>query len=195
MGKMVYLMGKSSTGKDTLYKQLLEKEQLALQKIVPYTTRPVRDGEIQGEEYYFTDEHGYMALEAQGKVIESRTYHTYHGLWRYFMVDDGRIDLSSHNYIIIGTPEGFVKTAEYFGRDRLIPILLTVDDGLRLERALERERKQEDPRYQELCRRFLADEEDFSDKKLEEAGITLKFSNENLVKCLGEVETYLLNCL
>ena len=195
MGKMVYLMGKSSTGKDTLYKQLLEKEQLALQKIVPYTTRPVRDGEIQGAEYYFTDEHGYMALEAQGKVIESRTYYTYHGLWRYFMVDDGRIDLSSHNYIIIGTPEGFVKTAEYFGKDRLIPILLTVDDGLRLQRALDRERGQEDPRYQELCRRFLADEEDFSDKKLEEAGITLKFSNENLVKCLGEVETYLLNCL
>lgn len=195
MGKMVYLMGKSSTGKDTLYKQLLEKDQLSLVKIVPYTTRPVRDGEIQGEDYYFTDEHGYMALEAQGKVIEARTYHTYHGLWRYFMVDDGRIDLSSHNYIIIGTPEGFVKTAEYFGRDRLIPILLTVDDGVRLQRALDRERGQEDPRYQELCRRFLADEEDFAEGKLKEAGITLKFSNENFVKCLGEVEAYLLNCL
>ena len=77
----------------------------------------------------------------------------------------------------------------------MIPILLTVDDGVRLQRALDRERGQEDPRYQELCRRFLADEEDFSEEKLEEAGITLKFSNENLVKCLGEVEAYLLNCL
>lgn len=195
MGKMVYLMGKSSTGKDTLYKKLLEQKQLALHKIVPYTTRPVRDGEIQGEEYYFTDEHGYMALEAQGKVIEARAYHTYHGLWRYFMVDDGSVNLSSYNYLIIGTPEGFVKTAEYFGRDRVIPILLTVDDGLRLQRALDRERSQEDPRYQELCRRFLADEEDFSEGKLEEAGITLKFSNDDLEKCLGDVVEYLLNCL
>lgn len=195
MGKMVYLMGKSSTGKDTMYKRLLEQERFALQKIVPYTTRPIRDGEVQGEEYYFTDEHGYMALEAQGKVIEARTYHTYHGLWRYFMVDDGKIDLSSQNYLIIGTPEGFVKTAEYFGRDRMIPILLTVDNGLRLQRALDREKNQEEPRYQELCRRFLADEEDFSEERLKEAGITLKFSNENFEKCLGEVEAYLLNCL
>lgn len=192
MGKMVYLMGKSSTGKDTVYKKLLEKEELQLKQIVPYTTRPIRAGEKQGEEYFFTDEEGYRLLKAQGKVIEAREYHTYHGLWRYFTVDDGNIDLKKHNYIIIGTLESFVKTAEYFGRDRILPILLEVDDGLRLQRALDRERSQEEPKYQELCRRFLADAEDFSEKKQKEAGITLKFPNENLDKCLSQIETYLL---
>lgn len=193
MGKMVYLMGKSSTGKDTVYKQLLRKESLGLSKIVPYTTRPIRDGEKQGREYFFTDDSGFRELDAQGKIIEARAYHTYHGVWRYFTVDDGNIDLVNNNYIIIGTLESFVKTAEYFGRDKVVPVLLEVDDGIRLQRALDRERRQENPKYQELCRRYLADEEDFSEEKLEAAGVTLKFSNENLEKCLSEIETYLLH--
>ncbi|MBO5055560.1 MAG: guanylate kinase [Lachnospiraceae bacterium] len=193
MGKMVYLMGKSSTGKDTVYKQLLRKESLGLKKIVPYTTRPIRDGEKQGREYFFTDDNGFRELDAQGKVIEARAYHTYHGVWRYFTVDDGNIDLVNNDYIIIGTLESFVKTAEYFGRDKVVPVLLEVDDGIRLQRALDRERRQENPRYQELCRRYLADEEDFSEEKLEAAGVTLKFSNENLEKCLSEIEAYLLH--
>ena len=193
MGKMVYLMGKSSTGKDTVYRELLRRDTFHFQKIVPYTTRPIRAGEKQGREYFFTDDEGYRALQAEGKVIEARSYHTYHGLWRYFTVDDGNIDLEHHDYIIIGTLESFVKTAEYFGRDKVIPILLTVDDGLRLQRALNRERKQENPKYQELCRRYLADEEDFSEEKLKEAGVTVTFSNENLEKCLSEIEDYLLH--
>ena len=192
MGKMVYLMGKSSTGKDTVYKELLAKEELKLNKVVPYTTRPIRAGEEQGEAYFFTDEDGYRMLEAQGKVIEARAYHTYHGLWRYFTVDDGSIDLKNHNYIIIGTLESFVKTVQYFGKDKVIPVLLEVDDGDRLQRALDRERRQDEPKYQELCRRFLADAEDFSEEKQEEAGITRKFSNDNLEKCLSEIEDYLL---
>ena len=193
MGKMVYLMGKSSTGKDTVFKELLKRENFNLKKVVPYTTRPIRAGEEQGKQYFFTDDDGYRALEAQGKVIEARSYHTYHGLWRYFTVDDGHINLKDHNYIIIGTLESFIKTAEYFGREKVIPSLLTVDDGLRLQRALDRERSQENPKYQELCRRYLADEEDFSEEKVQAAGITLNFSNENLQKCLSDIETYLLN--
>lgn len=193
MGKMIYLLGKSSTGKDTVYKQLLGNESLHLKKIVPYTTRPIRVGETDGDEYFFTDDKGFQELKAQGKVIEDRAYHTYHGLWRYFTVDDGNIDLENNDYIIIGTLESFVKTREYFGKDKVLPVLLTVDDGVRLQRALDRERGQENPRYQELCRRYLADEEDFSEEKVKEAGITLKFSNENLEKCLLEIEDYLIH--
>ena len=169
MGKMVYLMGKSSTGKDTVYKQLLKNPFLQLKKIVPYTTRPIRAGETEGEEYFFTDERGFENLKAQGKVIEDRAYHTYHGLWRYFTVDDGNIDLENNNYIIIGTLESYLKTREYFGKTKVLPILLEVDDGVRLQRALDRERRQENPKYEELCRRYLADAEDFSEEKIKKA--------------------------
>ena len=193
MGKMVYLMGKSSTGKDTVYKQLLKNPFLQLKKIVPYTTRPIRAGETEGEEYFFTDERGFENLKAQGKVIEDRAYHTYHGLSRYFTVDDGNIDLENNNYIIIGTLESYLKTREYFGKAKVLPILLEVDDGVRLQRALDRERRQENPKYEELCRRYLADAEDFSEEKIKKADITLRFSNDNLEKCLSEIEEYLLH--
>lgn len=195
MGKMIYLMGKSSTGKDTIYKELLSWEQIKLRRIVPYTTRPIRIGEEEGKEYHFTDEAGYEQLAAQGEVIESRVYHTYHGLWRYFTVNDGEIDLDRYNYLIIGTLESYVKTAEYFGRDKVLPVLLELDDGIRLQRALDRERKQDHPRYQEMCRRYLADAEDFSEEKICQAGITGRFSNDNLTKCIAEIKEYVQNNL
>lgn len=192
MGKMLYLMGKSSTGKDTVYRKLMEWKRVELMRIVPYTTRPIRVGEEEGKEYHFTDNEGYETLVKQGKVIESRAYHTYHGMWRYFTVDDGQIDLKVNNYLIIGTLESYVKTAEYFGKGEVVPILLELDDGVRLQRALNRERRQENPRYEEMCRRYLADAEDFSEKNMKEAGITKKFLNDNLEKCISEIKEYVL---
>ena len=192
MGKMLYLMGKSSTGKDTVYRKLMEWKQLELKRVVPYTTRPIRLGESEGKEYHFTDDEGYELLVKQGKVIESRAYHTYHGLWRYFTVDNGEIDLRENNYLIIGTLESYVKTADYFGKEKVLPILLELNDGVRLQRALDRERKQENPRYQEMCRRYLADAEDFSEEKIAEAGIDKRFMNDDLERCIADIKEYVL---
>lgn len=191
MGKMIYLMGKSSSGKDTVYKRLLEWKDGNLKKMILYTTRPIRVGEEEGEEYYFTDDDGYRAIEAEGKVIEARIYHTCHGLWRYFTVDDGSIDMERNSYLAIGTIESYLRTAAYFGREKVLPILLELDDGIRLKRALEREMQQENPKYQEMCRRFLADAEDFSEEKIKEAGITRRFANDNLDQCLEEIKAYI----
>ena len=191
MGKMIYLMGKSSSGKDTVYKRLLEWKDGNLKKMILYTTRPIRVGEEEGEEYYFTDDDGYRAIEAEGNVIEARIYHTCHGLWRYFTVDDGSIDMERNSYLVIGTIESYLKTAAYFGREKVLPILLELDDGIRLKRALEREMQQENPKYQEMCRRFLADAEDFSEEKIKEAGITRRFANDNLDQCLEEIKAYI----
>ena len=41
MGKIFYIMGKSASGKDTIYKELIEKMP-KFHSIVPYTTRPLR---------------------------------------------------------------------------------------------------------------------------------------------------------
>ena len=62
MGKIFCLMGKSSTGKDTIYKRLLEDQELGLQRIVPYTTRPIREGEQEGVEYHFVSEETLQCL-------------------------------------------------------------------------------------------------------------------------------------
>lgn len=192
MGKIVYLMGKSSTGKDTIYKRLLTHPGLELKTIVPYTTRPIRVKEADGVEYHFTDEDGFQNLQQAGKVIEQRAYHTYHGLWRYFTVDDGQIDLTKGNYIYIGTLESFNSTVKYFGREYLVPVLIELDDGVRLQRALDREKKQEYPKYEEMCRRFLADSEDFSEEKIAEAEIgKARFYNDDLDKCVEEIVSYI----
>ena len=195
MGKIFYLMGKSSTGKDTIYREILRSDANNLRVIVPYTTRPVRAGEVQGKQYFFVDEEEFQKMKESGRVVEDRGYHTCHGLWRYFTVDDGRIDLQNNNYIIIGTLESYVKCREYFGEDKLIPILIELDDGERLQRALNRERKQEHPKYEEMCRRFLADGEDFSEENIVKAGITKRFYNGNLAHCIEEINAYIKETL
>ncbi len=173
------IMGKSSCGKDTIFRRLTGDESLGLTKLVTYTTRPIRAGETEGIEYHFTDSAGEAALEAAGKIIEKRTYHTVAGPWDYFTADDGQVE-EGGNYIIIATIESFVKLRDFYSNCAVCPIYIYVEDGERLARALARERQQEKPRYAELCRRFLADSEDFSDEKLAAAGITEADSYENI---------------
>ncbi|MCM1343958.1 MAG: hypothetical protein NC246_09010 [Muribaculaceae bacterium] len=186
-------MGKSSSGKDTIFKRLLADRELGLKTIVPYTTRPIRRGEQDGLEYFFTDEDGYRELKESGKIIEERTYRTFQGLWRYFTIDDGQIRWDGQNYIMIGTLEAYLKMKEYFGEDRMLPVMIELEDGIRLERALSRERKQKPPQYEEMCRRFLADSEDFSEEKIREAGIRRRFQNDDLERCLAEISAYINN--
>lgn len=190
MGKIVYIMGKSSTGKDTIFKELLRKNDFSLKTIVPYTTRPIREGEKNGHEYFFTDEDGFQRLKKAGKVIEDRCYETVHGPWRYFTADDGQIK-EDENFITIGTIESYLKICEYYGNDRVIPVLVDLDDGVRLQRALNREKKQDIPKYEEMCRRYLADAKDFSEDKIKQAGIKKRFYNNELNECLQEIGTYI----
>jgi len=242
MRYLFYIMGKSASGKDTLYEALQEETALGLKKLVPYTTRPIRAGETDGVDYHFTDEAGLRALEESGRVIELREYATVHGPWKYFTVDEtgmgsgtdgsknalpgnGMKDAKStaengdpaaesgaasgderangdrvaqgsaeaapgpavagEDYLAIGTPESYRKICGHYGADKVIPIYVEVDDGLRLARALARERKPGNGKYEEMCRRFLADQRDFSEEKLAEAGIARRFRND------GEFETLL----
>ena len=184
-------MGKSACGKDTIYKRVLSEKSLSLNTLVPYTTRPARNGEQDGVEYYFLTDRQQQELERQGKIIELRTYHTVHGIWKYFTVNDHQLDLEKNHYLIIGTLESYLKLQEYFGRDFLVPIYVEVDDGERLQRALNRERIQSQPKYLEICRRFLADDLDFSKENLKRAGITETFSNDNLDSCTRKIISYI----
>lgn len=191
MGKIFYIMGKSSTGKDTIYKRLLEHPGNTLHTIVMYTTRPIREDERDGMEYFFVDEKRQNELSAAGKIIELRSYHTFHGIWSYFTVKDDQIDLEHNDYLMIGTLESYTMTRTYFGRESLVPIMIELDDGVRLQRALDREKLQKPPRYQELCRRYLADEEDFSEEKIAAVEIEKRFYNDDLERCLTEILSYI----
>ena len=190
MGKLICLMGKSSSGKDTIYKRL-RTELPELLPVVLYTTRPMREGEQDGVEYHFVSEEEYQSIHKSGRIMEERAYQTVYGVWRYFTVWDEEKNLNESSYIMIGTPEAFEKIVEYLGREQVVPVFIDLDDGVRLQRALDREKAQDHPRYLEMCRRFLTDAEDFSREKTEALGIEKVVYNEHLEQCLEEIKEYI----
>ena len=191
MGKIFYIMGKSASGKDKIYSILMEKKELKLHKLVLYTTRPIRAEEENGKQYFFTDDKKLEQFRKSGKLIESRSYDTIHGVWTYFTADDGQVDLENWDYLGIGTLESYCRMKEYYGKDRVLPIYIQVEDGERLQRALIREKKQDNPKYAEMCRRFLADQEDFSEEHIREAGIEIRYENDDLDNCVRNIIKYI----
>ena len=190
MGKIFCVMGKSATGKDTIYQKLLNESKLDLKRIIPYTTRPIREGEVEGREYHFCTEEDVLKLEQEGRIVELRAYNTVYGIWKYFTVNDGDIRLDKENYLLIGTLEAYTKIRDYFGADKVLPIYIEVEDGERLLRAIEREKSQDVPKYEEMCRRFLADAKDFSEENLKAAEIEIRFQNIELSDTIAKVEKY-----
>lgn len=184
-------MGKSATGKDTIYQKLLNESSLELKRIIPYTTRPIREGEVAGREYHFCTEEEVQRLEQEGRIVELREYNTVYGIWKYFTVNDGNIQLDKENYLLIGTLEAYTKIRDYFGKDKVLPIYIEVEDGERLLRAISREKSQDVPKYEEMCRRFLADAKDFSEENLAAAGIETRFVNVELLDTIVKVEAYI----
>ena len=191
MGKIFYIMGKSACGKDKIYSRLAADEELHLRKLILYTTRPIRAGEEYGKQYYFTDEKTLKDFRRSGRLIEARAYHTVHGIWTYFTADDGQVQLEEADYLGIGTLESFQKMKKYYGESSVVPIYIKVENGERLSRALKREKKQETPKYAEMCRRFLADEDDFSEENVLKAGIWKRFENIDLDECVQEIKQYI----
>ena len=184
-------MGKSATGKDTIYQKLLNESNLELKRIIPYTTRPIREGEVEGREYHFCTEEDVQKMDEEGRIVELRAYDTVYGIWKYFTVDDGNILLDKENYLLIGTLEAYTKIRDYFGKEKVLPIYIEVEDGERLLRAIAREKSQDVPKYEEMCRRFLADAKDFSEENLVSAGIEKRFLNIELTDTLNKVEKYI----
>ncbi|MDO4321669.1 MAG: guanylate kinase [Lachnospiraceae bacterium] len=192
MGKVFYIMGKSSSGKDTIYEELLSREELGLRPFIMYTTRPIRVKETDGVQYHFVTEEQLRRMQEKGQVIELRSYDTIYGVWHYFTADGDSVDIAHYDYLALGTLESFEKVKNYYGSDRVVPIYIEVEDGMRLERALKREKKQAVPNYEEVCRRFLADQKDFSEENIQMAGITRRFlNNDDRRLCMDEVAEYI----
>lgn len=190
---MLYvIMGKSSSGKDTIYRKLMEDNELKLNKIITYTTRPARAGEVEGNEYHFVDEAKMNEMDRNGKIIEKRAYHTVYGVWNYFTADDENVKIDRNNYMVIGTLDSYEQLRAYYGEKKVMPIYIEVEDGERLARALEREREQDEPKYSEMCRRYLADEQDFNAERLEKLGIKRKYFNNDIQQCMSQIKEQIL---
>ena len=161
MNRVFCLVGKSCSGKDTLYAHILERYP-ELVPVIPCTTRPRRPGEVEGQTYHFVTEERLRQYEEEGQVVEKREYHTTQGPWTYFTL---RFALDTDR-LLITTLEGARALMDCYGPGHVRVVYLHVDDRTRLLRYIDRESRQARPDYAEVCRRFLADQTDFSEEQL-----------------------------
>lgn len=161
MSRIFCIVGKSCSGKDTLYARILERYP-ELVPVILHTTRPMRPGEAEGRTYHFVTEEQLRQYEAEGRVLEKRVYRTTQGPWTYFTL---RFELDADR-LVITTLEGARALMDCYGPRAVQVVYLDVDDRTRLLRYIDRESRQEKPDYAEVCRRFLADQDDFSEERL-----------------------------
>lgn len=154
-------------------------------EVVSFTTRPMRVGEVEGKDYNFLTFKEFCKLE---DVVECRGYTTKGSdrEWYYGIRKSGFKD-ENGKYILIATLESFRSIEKYFPDDSIIPIYIKVGDETRLERMMIREKKQGRANYREICRRFLADDDDF----MEADSWGKYFINDDLNKCVEEIIEYI----
>ena len=131
--QIIVLCGKSGAGKDTLAQML--KERLGYNFVVSHTTRPMRDGESEGNPYWFIDQTTMMTMHADEELIEMRRYETEFGAW-YYAVHESAIE-DDKQYVVVLDIMGLMEFREHFD-DRIVGIYIHVDDELREQRAKQR---------------------------------------------------------
>jgi guanylate kinase len=149
---VVCLVGKSGSGKDTLAKRLSELP--GWNNIVSCTTRPKREYEVDGKDYYFITNEEFAQKVLNGDMLEATCFNNWHYGTMKSALQDG-INVGVWN------PEGYdcLRETVKFDKDvKLFAYYLQCDDKMRLLRQLNRE---EHPDVHEIVRRFGTDEEDF----------------------------------
>ena len=182
MGKIFCIIGKSASGKDVVCSALLEQKK-NLKRLLSYTTRSPRKDEVDGVHYYFVTDEYIAEKEKEGKLIEKTVRDTEDGPKTYATIDDEQVSFANGSYIAIKDPAGAQKIKDYYGADKVVIIHITVDDGIRLMRALTREMTQPYPKYSDMCNRYLDDERDFANIKCD-----FVCQNIDLFKCVDELK-------
>ena len=134
MNRVFCLVGKSCSGKDTLYTRILERNP-ELVPVILHTTRPMRPGEVDGQTYHFVTEEQLRRYEEEEQVIEKRVYQTTQGPWTYFTL---RFELDTDR-LLITTLEGARTLMNFYGPEAVVVIYLFLDDRTRLLRYIDRE--------------------------------------------------------
>ena len=158
MRKIFAVMGKASTGKDTLTKMVSATLELPI--ALSFTTRPMRVGEKQGVEYNFISDDDFWDLHGCDLLAEYTSYEVASGeTWHYGLTKE---ELEKAEYVlVIVNPDGFKQLTEIYG-DKVCSILIDAPADVRIKRYLDRDIVTEE-KAEECCRRFLADNKDFKD--------------------------------
>lgn len=103
---MLAIVGATCSGKNWFADKLCTED--GWERVVTCTTRPIRHGEVNGEDYIFMDDHNFEYLAKQGKLIDVREYNTVEGIWKYGIRPED-IDRSKSKRLIIIDPLGATR--------------------------------------------------------------------------------------
>ena len=186
MNKLFILCGKSASGKDTIMKQIIKNHNY--ERVVSYTTRPMREGEIDGVDYNFITQEKFNEMLENGEIIEHNVFKTNFGNWHYGTGSDILEKLKRDNLICIKEPKGIKQLINKLGYNRVVPILIQRSAYDRLISSLNRQPNATDKEVLEMTRRLNADEEDF--KEIESENI-FKINNDILDDSVYEINKYI----
>jgi guanylate kinase len=147
---MIVLVGKTATGKNTIRDKLVD---MGFKPVITYTTRPIRDNEIEEMTYHYVSDNWFVEKEKEGFFIETTSYTVATGdVWRY---GTSKYGLSNESVIILN-PEG-LKKIKQLGID-VTSFLIVADENTIWNRL-----RQRGDAADEARRRLNADDEDFKD--------------------------------
>jgi len=191
MKKIYVLSGPSGTGKDSILNAIVDDLHLA-QRIVSFSSRPIRDGEIDGVTYHFISSDEFISMLERGEFIQHRIYKTLVGgfpdTWYYGMKDNLE---DNEKYIVIVDFDGMRAIRDYFTPkcDLVIPIFIHTDDDIRRERV----RSRGDYDKEEWNRRLESDKEVFKLEKVQKEYSYIVDNNQNFYKSLFDVAKIIQN--
>lgn len=142
------LIGQSSSGKSTIERELTKK---GLKRIISYTTRPMRDGEVNGVDYHFVDEEEFSLLKSMNFFNETANYREWH-----YGLSLANVDYIEEDWIAVVTIHGYMSLRDSVGSEHINIFHIHVPERVRIIRQLNR-----GDEVDEVFRRIHTDREDF----------------------------------
>ncbi|MCS6987901.1 MAG: guanylate kinase [Chloroherpetonaceae bacterium] len=183
-GKLVVFTAPSGTGKSTIAKAILA-DIPTLKFSVSATTRPKRDGEEDGREYYFMTKDAFEALIAKGGFIEhSRHFDNYYGTLK----SEAEKVLNAGNHLLLDLDvDGALNVKKIYGSRSLLMFIKPPSLEALRERLLKRKTESEEKILMRLARAdyelSLADQFDVC------------VVNDDLDKAIAEIKRIIQNFL
>lgn len=187
--KIFCIVGRSSSGKDTICGRVKEEFGSSLKPIVTWTTRNRRKDEVDGVVYHFSNDSLFQKQLSEGKVVEYRVYKNIQGTVLTYYTLASNFD-SKGNYLAVTSLSQVNKYADYFGCKNVYPIVIELEDRVLLNRALDRCEKTGES-YKEVCRRYISDSNEWEKVKFNEDLSLFRVYNDDLDVCCSKVFAYI----
>lgn len=186
--EVIAIIGKAGSGKDTILQEVLKRApQVAkeeypdvncteFQEIISCTTRPKRECEVNGVNYYFFTDEEFAEKVVNDEFAEVSNFNNW---WYGTLIEN--LSAEKRN-IGVFNPEGIHSLLEHPQINLMAVYYIDVSDKTRLMRQLSREHS---PNVKEIIRRYGTDEEDFKPYHLDFNYTTLHNEEEkDLMNCV-----------